>query len=307
MNALTDYGGATHHTGLQTISKRRLTEPVAAAYTIGMRRKLTAKTIEALAPNGPKRLEVYDLRLPGFGIRISPNGHKSWFCAARVGDRLRRHTLGPYPRVSLSEAREAARRVMNDARTGAQCEIPDKEAAITLGEVIPQFIEMYAKPKNRNWRGTEALLNQKFIPLFTVPIRSITRPDIVRILDDMVARGTPGRANHAMAAIKKLLNWALNRGMIDVNPIAGLSAPGRKISRDRILQETEIRALLAATEEQGYPFGTIYQLLLYTAQRRGEVSGITLASLADIAAVTPVVTQDELDKPHALALLCPTY
>src|SRR5882672_6344449 len=60
-----------------------------------MRKKLTTKTVEALAPNGPKRFEVYDLILPGFGIRVSTNGHKSWFCAARVGSRLRRHTLGP--------------------------------------------------------------------------------------------------------------------------------------------------------------------------------------------------------------------
>jgi hypothetical protein len=60
-----------------------------------MRKKLTTTTVGALAPNGPKRFEVYDLTLPGFGIRVSTNGQKSWFCAARVSNRLRRHTLGP--------------------------------------------------------------------------------------------------------------------------------------------------------------------------------------------------------------------
>src|SRR5882672_803682 len=114
-----------------------------------MRKKLTTKTVEALAPNGPKRFEVYDLTLPGFGIRVSTNGHKSWFCAARVGNRLRRHTLGPYPRVSLADARDAARKVMNDARAGLLSDSANEEPLVTLGGAIPQFIALYAKPKNR--------------------------------------------------------------------------------------------------------------------------------------------------------------
>src|SRR5260221_10083930 len=126
-----------------------------------MRKKLTTKTIDALASNGPKRFEVYDLTLPGFGIRISTNGHKSWFCAARVGNRLRRHTLGPYPRVSLADAREAARKGTNDARAGVLSDPADEEALVTLGDAIPQFIALYAKPNNRNWRRRVKLPDPK--------------------------------------------------------------------------------------------------------------------------------------------------
>ena len=97
-----------------------------------MRKKLTAKTVEALAHHGLKRLEVYDLTLPGFGLRISPNGHKSWFCVVRDYGRQRRITLGPYPRVSLGDAREAARKIMSDARAGVLA-----PPCPTLGEVVP--------------------------------------------------------------------------------------------------------------------------------------------------------------------------
>jgi integrase len=161
---------------------------------------------------------------------------------------------------------------MNDR--GVSLDAPDERAVVTLGEVVPQFIELYAKPKNRNWRETERLLNQKFASLYSTPIRKISRPDIVRILDAMIAEGKHGRANHAMAAIKKLLNWALNRGLIDINPIAGMPAPGRKLSRERILTEKEIRLLLTIASTEAYPFGTLYLMLLYTGQRRGEVSGM---------------------------------
>src|SRR4051812_41517856 len=101
---------------------------------MAMRKKLTTKTIEALTPTGPKRLEVYDQLLPGFGIRVSVSGHKSWFCVVRVNNRLRRCTLGPYPRLSLSDAREAARNLMKDARAGIFTEFETDESGITLGE-----------------------------------------------------------------------------------------------------------------------------------------------------------------------------
>ena len=69
-------------------------------------------------------------------------------------------------------------------------------------------------------RSSERLLG-KFQALFNKPLVDIKRSDIVRVLDEIVASGTPYRANRALAALKKLMSWALDRGMIDINPIAG--------------------------------------------------------------------------------------
>jgi integrase len=90
----------------------------------------------------------------------------------------------------------------------------------------------------------------------------------------MVAAGAPGRANHTLAAIKKLMNWAVDRGMIEINPIAGLKPPTKIIPRDRILSDKEIVPFIEAAKAEGFPFGTIYQVLLLTAQRRGEVTNM---------------------------------
>jgi Flp pilus assembly pilin Flp len=75
---------------------------------------------------------------------------------------------------------------------------------------------------------------------------------VVRVLDEIMARGRPGTANHSLSALKKLMNWALDRGMIEVNPITGLSPPGKKKSRDRVLHDDEVRRLLGAAEAEGY-------------------------------------------------------
>jgi integrase len=109
-----------------------------------------------------------------------------------------------------------------------------------------------------------------------------------------------------MAAIKKLLNWALNRGMIDVNPIAGLSAPGKKTARERILHELEILRLFEVTKAEGYPFGTIYELLLYTGQRRGEVSGMRWSEIDfDRRVWTIPVTRSKNGSAHEVPLATP--
>lgn len=237
-----------------------------------MRKKLTSKTVDALPPPEGKRYEVWDQTLSGFGIRVSVSGRKTWFCTSRVNRKLRRHTLGTYPALSLSDARRTAQKVMREVQLGTY----DETETPTLGETIPKFIELYAKPKNRHWRQQERLLNQKFALLFDKPLDGITRSNVVRILDDMTARG---RANHVLAAIKKLMNWALDRGMIDVNPIAGLKPPSKIKARDRILSDVEIIRFMTAADAEGYPFGPLYQLLLLTGQRRGEVSAMSWSEI----------------------------
>jgi len=184
-----------------------------------MRKKLTAKTIENLPAAQGRRYEVWDLALPSFGIRVARTGRKTWFVTCRIEGRLRRHKIGTHPALSLHEAREQARKFLGDVQRGIFNE--PKASAPTLGDTVPEFIERYAKPKNRGWRETQRILG-KFTPLLAKPLDQIRRSDVVRILDDIIASGAPFRANRALAAIKKLFAWSLDRGMIEINPIAGL-------------------------------------------------------------------------------------
>jgi integrase len=237
-----------------------------------MKRKLTSKTVEHLKALGPKRLDVWDTALQGFGVRISPTGRKAWFVMVRPHGRPKRVTIGTYPAISLADARDAAGKIIRDAQLGL-FEKPPETATPTLGETIPLFVQLYAKPKNRGWKRAERLLGP-FQALFHVPLNEIKRSDVVRALDVLIASGKPYAANRALAAIKKLMSWALDRGMIEVNPIAGLKPPAKEHSRERILTERELCALLVAADAEGYPFGDLFNMLILTGQRRGEVTGM---------------------------------
>ena len=127
-----------------------------------MRRKLSPKLIEHLKAPGPKRMDVWDTVLQCFGVRVSPSGRKTWFVIVRVDGQQKRITIGTYPAVSLAEARTEARKIIRDAQLGLLNVIPSFTA---LGETVPVFIQLYAKPKNRGWKDPCRLLG-KFQGLF---------------------------------------------------------------------------------------------------------------------------------------------
>jgi integrase len=239
-----------------------------------MQKKLTTKFLDSLQPAKGKREEIRDQLLPGFHVRVSSTGRKVFYLATRVHGRMRRIKIGVYPIVSLADAREKARQILRDVQLGVY-EANEAETATTptLSEVIADFIKLYAKLRNRDWKGTERIL-KKFAKLNDLPIDQIKRADVVKELDRIVASGTPIRANRALAALKKLMSWCVDRGMIEVSPVAGLKPPSKEVPRERVLTDDELCACWQAAEAEGYPFAQFIQMLMLTGQRRGEVSGM---------------------------------
>ena len=72
--------------------------------------KFTDKGIKALKPDY-KRYEVSEVNGLGLNLRVSPSGIKSWVYIFSFSNGIKRRTrvltLGIYPDLSLTEAREA--------------------------------------------------------------------------------------------------------------------------------------------------------------------------------------------------------
>lgn len=101
----------------------------------------------------------------------------------------------------------------------------------------------------------------------------------MRALDTIIAGGAPTRANRALAAIKKLMNWCIDRGIIETSPVAALKPPTKEVARERVLTDIELAACWDAATDEGFPFKQFVQLLILTGQRRGEVSGMRRSEL----------------------------
>jgi hypothetical protein len=121
-----------------------------------MRVKLTAKSVETIKPPTKGRLQLWDVALPGFGLRVTEAGKKSWVVMYRYRDRQRRMTIGRYPAFSLAEAREEARAALRAVERGEDPAEEKRKAKrrppAMFGEAVEEFIELYAKPKNRGVR-----------------------------------------------------------------------------------------------------------------------------------------------------------
>ena len=104
-------------------------------------------------------------------------------------------------------------------------------------------------------------------------ITDITRSMIKERLREK-ARDGGIAANRLLALISKIFNWAVDEEIIESSPAMRLPRPGEEKDRERVLSADEINLLWPAFDALGYPFGSLYKMMLCTAQRRGEVASM---------------------------------
>lgn len=240
---------------------------------------LTELTLRQATAKDGKRIEVWDEKIPGFGVRISPTGVKTFVMMYYAAGTKRRLTIGRYPVKSLADARRDAIAVLKQVADGhdPQGNRNAQPNQYTFDDVITEFVRLHCARHNRvnHAHETERLLRSHFATRWGGrDIRVITRGDILQVIDAAVDAGTPSLANHTLAAIRKMFNWCVERGIVDTSPCARLSRPAPLSARDRVLNDDEVAAVWSASQDLSVPFSHIVQLLLLTAQRRGEVAGM---------------------------------
>src|SRR5436190_8135142 len=111
---------------------------------ISRRIRFTDRSLRAIKPPArPKQLDYYDDTLPGFGLRVSYNGRKSWIVLYRCNGVKGRLTLGRFDVLPLVDAREKAREALKAASNGndpAARKHRDRDAP-SLKELAGRYIE----------------------------------------------------------------------------------------------------------------------------------------------------------------------
>ena len=224
------------------------------------------------------RTDYYDATAPGLVLRVAESGRKSWCVVYRVSRRKRRMTLGTYPAVTLAAARKKAR----EARALVQLDTTDPAAerkdlrqGETVADICAEYLERHAKRHKRSWKEDERIINAEVLPRWRHRlIKQLTRSDVRDAVEEIAERA-PIMANRALALVRKMLNFAVEREWLDANPATLLKKPGVEKSRDRVLTEDEIRATWGALDEELAPtMAAAFKVRLLTGQRGGEVLGM---------------------------------
>jgi integrase len=250
-----------------------------------MAKPLTIKALENLKPAGRRR-EVSDGGMPGLYFVIQPSGKQSWAYRYRFNGRPRKWTIGPCPAIDLKTARELAREALRKVAAGAD-PCTEKKAAkaaarIPVGldlieTVTSRFVAQHAKRKLKPATAAEIerLLGREVVaPWRGRRLSQITRADVHELLDSIVARGSPVTANRTLAWLRRMSSWAIERGLIEVSPCAGIRAPAAETSRDRVLSDDELKAVWRAAHALETPYNGFVKLLILTGARRSEVAGM---------------------------------
>jgi integrase len=278
-----------------------------------IKKTLTTRKIESLKGNaGRATHDTWDAVVPGLGVRTSAKGRRTFVLMARYPGSTNptRRALGVYGELSLEQAREKARGWLEQIRKGvdpAIAEEEERQAALrlqanTFASVVEDYLRLEvighdpAKPRRRRALEVENHFRRIFVAIWGErPIRSISRRDVLALIESIRDVGTPAtlaaygkrgkaervpapvQARNLLAYLKAFFAWAIQRDTygLESSPCEHLKAAriiGERRSEDRMLNDAELFAFWRGTGRMGYPFGPAYRLLLLTGLRLNEVA-----------------------------------
>ena len=247
--------------------------------------RLTDRKIKSLKPRR-QRYDLADSDIRGLHVRVSELGTKSFVLVLRYpGAKYpARRSIGIYPETTLAEAREKAREWRSLVKRGIDPK--EEERRLRVAEAskrsctVAAVAEDYIAMKVRRLRSAEQIegdIRREIISRWAErPISSITRGDVIGMVRQISERA-PYSARNVYAWARAMFNWTLHEDAYGLgsNPCSGLKVDeviGQdREARERVLNDAEIRALWRASDRMGFPWGSLFQLLLLTGCRRNEI------------------------------------
>jgi len=274
------------------------------------RLKLTKSAIDAL-PTPTKDIVYWDSGCPGFGVKITPRGRKVFIVLYRTGgagSHLRKYTIGPYGRVTLHQARAVALRIFAARTEGRDLAAEKQQARRRLvADRVEDLVELFITEhvsKTRSAREISRLLRREVTSSWGMrSIHEIGKRQVIELVTEVAARGTPSAANKLLKVVKTFFGWCVGRAILDISPAKGLAAPAREAARDRVLDDDELARIVRAAQQIDGPYGGIVELLALTGQRREEVAQLTWDEI-DLASRTWTLpaSRTKNGRPHIVHL-----
>jgi len=285
------------------------------------RSRLTKRIVDAAQSGSAERFE-WDSEVPGFGLRVTPAGVKSFVFQYRMrGEKnARRYTIGRYGTWTPDEARERAKELAKQVEAGehpreaakaraserakAKAEAIDKE----FGKVVDRWLVDYAVQADGTKRRLRSLGMAKSVgkrlktKFEGEPITVISASDLKAFFAELPKEQAATRRN-LFAYARILWNWAEEHDIIGKNPFPDLKPPKGAPARERVLTDDELALFWRATRKQSYPFAPFFRLLALTGQRRSEVAGMAWSELDRAAAVWRIPgSRTKNHQPHTVPL-----
>ncbi|MGB3383733.1 MAG: tyrosine-type recombinase/integrase [Marinomonas sp.] len=249
--------------------------------------KLTVKQIQSLKAVNGKSIRKSDGG--GLYIYVKPSNSKFWeFRYTRpVTGKKTFIGIGPFSDVSLSEARDKAYEMRKLLHEGIdpQIERVERKAKLkllqtyTLKYVADQWYELKvsqvkSKTMLDNWRKLE---KYAFHKLGHIPVKSLSAPVVIEVLREPESIGKLETVKRTAQLLNEIMNFAVNSGFIDHNPLSGIRDVFKKpvVEHMKSLSPHEVSDLMRALGHANLYIVTRYLIewQLHTMTRPSEAAG----------------------------------
>jgi len=250
--------------------------------------------------NAKPRLTDYRL-VDGLGLSVlvRPNGSKLWQCRYWVSGKERKSSFGPYPLITLAEARTKRDELRRQRAQGLDPREVKREQEWAAMVAQGNSFESIARKWHSNWSiGTterhsgqvlRRLMSDVFPALGARPITSIQTPEIVAMLKKIEQRGTLDIAKRAYQTVNQVFRYAIAFGFANDNPASkirlGDVLPASQSTNYPRIPESELPTLMRKIRAyQGTPVTRMaLELIAMTFVRTSELIGARWEEL-DLAA-----------------------
>ena len=231
----------------------------------------------------------------GLYLQVARAGSRSWIFRYSLAGKRREMGLGPYPAISLAEARDRAREARSlakggrdpiEARNAQRAHQRLEEArSITWDQAVEQFLDAHERTwrnaKHRQqWRNTLTGYASPFIG--NVSVASIGTPEVTKVLDT-IWHEKPETASRVRGRIERVLDWAKVRGYREgdnparwrghLDKVFPKKSKIRRVEHHPAVAIDDAPAIYARLSEATGMAALALRFAILTAGRAGEILG----------------------------------
>jgi len=177
----------------------------------------------------PKELGLY--------LLVNPNGSKLWRLAYSFNRKEKSISLGAYPGVPLSLARQrrdiARKQIAEGIDPSAQRQAERDAQAELMANNFAEVMNRWAQDENsansEEYQATvRRMLERDVLPYIGErPLEQIKTRDLIKVFDRIRSRGVEETARRARTIVGQIFRYAIRRGIVEHDPTHALKGERR--------------------------------------------------------------------------------